>query len=325
MKNENNILNNNFCFSKALKDIDFIIKFKNYKEEKSAYILKQLKKEQKEKKMLLSRKKNHNEIVHDLQKANEESELLLNDKTRKYNNMSQINFYSSRNNSLCLPKLSKNEEKKNKDSKIIIFEKIWKEQILNKSKNGRSMKNRKNNSNRIQYNSHYIVNIFDENYDKLKKKKEKNEKNKIIEKIKFNNLKVQKKLKFHQEIMSKFKDKREYSPNYNSIEKHLPDVNLNTKSKRIFPYKFIKKSNVDDLKSQKTRSESMPKGTLRKIITNKSIIFSNISTCTLFKNYLKNNENSLLENKTFSKCNPHSDKDYSFVKGIQNKNRSMIN
>lgn len=325
MKSENNIFNNNFCFSKALKDIDFIIKFKNYKEEKSAYILKQLKQEQKEKKMLLSRKKNHNEIVHNLQKANEENELLLNDKIRNNNNMSQINFYSSRNNNLCLPKLSKNEEKKNKDTKIIIFEKIWKEQILNKSKNGRNRKNRKNNSNRTQYNSHYIVNIFDENYDKLKKKKERNDKNRILEKIKLNNLKVQKKLKIHQEIMSKFKDKREYSPNYNSIEKHLPDVNLNTKSKRIFPYKFIKINKVGDLKSQETRSESMPKGALRKIISTKSIIFSNISTCTLFKNYIKNNESSLLENKSYSKCMPHSDKDYSFIKGIQNKNRSMLN
>ena len=303
IKNESNIFNNNFCFSKVLKDIDFRIKFKNYKEEKSLYILKQLQKEQKEKKILMNKRKNHNEIVHSLKKANEEKELLLNYKNNLLNkNISEIKSYSTRNN--YFPKLSKKEEEKNNDNKIIIFEKIWKEQYLNKTKRN---KGKRNNSNKTIYNNNSGIDIFDENYDKLKKKKEKKTPKKILlDKIKNNNLKVVKKLKIHKDLLSKFKDKREYIPNYNAIEKHQPRVNLNTKSKRIFPVQFIKINNIGELSSQEKRSESNYKTIFKKNNSNQSLFLNNLSTCTLFKNYLNNN------------------KDNSLIKGIEHKNRSMI-
>ena len=303
IKNESNIFNNNFCFSKVLKDIDFRIKFKNYKEEKSLYILKQLQKEQKEKKILMNKRKNHNEIVHSLKKANEEKELLLNYKNNLLNkNISQIKSYSSRNN--YFPKLSKKDEEKNNDNKIIIFEKIWKEQYLNKTKRN---KGRRNNSNKAIYNNNYGIDIFDESYDKVNKKKEKKTQKKILlDKIKNNNLKVVKKLKIHKDLLSKFKDKREYIPNYNAIEKHQPRVNLNTKSQRIFPVQFIKIYNIGELSSQEKRSESNYKTIIKKNNSNQSLFLNNLSTCTLFKNYLNNN------------------KDNSLNKGIEHKNRSMI-
>lgn len=295
-KKEENILNNNFCFSKVLKNFDFRIKFKDFREEKSLYILKQLQKEQKEKRILFEKNKNHNEIVHNLQKSNEENQMLLNYKTRKLEknkNLSNINLYPTKN-AFFLPQLEQKEEPKNKDNKVIIFEKIWKEQYLNK--NTRNVGRRKK-SNKTMYGSNFINDIFDEHYDKMKKLKEKKtEKRIILERIKINNLKVKKKLRIHQEIMSKFKDKREYCPNYNSIEKHLPEVNLNTKSQRIFPIQFIKINNIGELNIQNKKSESMLKKLLIKNNPNQSLFLNNISTCSLFKNFINNNDNSILKN-----------------------------
>ena len=301
--NEENILNNNFCFSKVLKDIDFKLKFKDYREEKSLYILRQLQKEQREKRILFERRKNHNEIVHSLHKANEENQIILDYKARKLNkNLSQINLYSTKN-SFFLPKLKNKEEQKNKDNKVVIFEKIWKEQYLNKNK---KYFGKRNKSNKTMYSNNNLNDIFDVNYDKMKKKIEKKTQQKILlERIKINNLKVKKKLKIHQDIMSKFKDKREYIPNYNAIEKHLPEVNFNTKSQRIFPIKFIKINNVGELNSTENRSESVLKKSFRKDNSYKSLFLNNVSTCTLFKNIRNNNENS-------------------FIKEVENKNRSII-
>ena len=291
-----NIFNNNFCFSKVLKDIDFRIKFKNYREEKSLYILKQLKREQKEKRVLFEKRKNHNEIVHNLQKAYEENEMILNYKAKKlnkYKNLSQNNLYSTKN-SFYFPKISKKEVEKIKDNKMIIFEKLWKEQqYLNKNKRNLG---KRNNSNKTMYNS--INDIFDENYDKIKQRKEKKTEKKIIlERIKFNNLKVKKKFQIHHDIMLKFKDKREYIPNYNAIEKHQPEVNLDTKSQRIFPIKFIKNYNIGEFNSLEKGNESMQKKLLFKNNSNQSIFLNNLSTCTLFKNYQNNNESSFFEKR----------------------------
>ena len=294
-KNED-IFNNNFCFSKVLKDIDFRIKFRNYREEKSLYILKQLKREQKEKRILFEKRKIHNEIVHSLQKANEENEMILNYRAKKLNknNLSQNNLYSTKN-TFYFPKISKKEEKINIDNKLINFEKLWKEQqYLNKNK--RNLRKR-NNSNKTMYNS--INDIFDQNYDKIKKRKEKKtEKRIILDRIKYNNLKVKKKCQIHQDIMKKFKDKREYSPNFNAIEKHLPEVNLKTKSQRIFPIKFIKIYNIGEFNSLEKRNESIPKKILFKNNLYQSIYLNNLSSCTIIKNY-QNNESSFFEKKNF--------------------------
>ena len=311
MTRNEDIFNNNFCFSKVLKDIDFRIKFRNYREEKSLYILKQLKKEQKEKRILFEKRKNHNEIVHSLQKANEENEIILNYKAKKLNknkNLSQNNLYSTKS-TFYFPKIK--EEVKNKDNKMIIFEKLWKEQqYLNKNKGNLG---KRNNSNKTMYNS--INDIFDENYDKIKKRKEKKiEKRIILERIKFNNLRVKKKFRIHQDIMQKFKDKREYSPNYNAIEKHLPEVNLNTKSQRIFPIKFIKIYNIGEFKSQEKRSESLPKKIFFKNNLNQSSFLNNLSTCTLFKNYqYNNNESSFYEKKNLRDSFQKMEKENSLI------------
>ena len=317
--NESNIFNNNFCFSKVLKDIDYRIKFKNFIEEKSLYILKQLQKEKKEKRLLYNKMKNHNEIIHSLQKANEENELLLNYKSNKNltRNLSQINSYLNKNN-FNLPKLSNKEEDKNK---IIIFEKIWKEQCLNIIK---SNKNKRNNSNKTMYNNNYIVDIFDESYDKLKKEKEKKtQKTMLLDKIKNNNLKIKKKLKIHQDIMSKFKDKREYIPNYNAIEKHQPIVNLNTKSQRIFPIQFIKINSVGLLTNKEKKNESISKRLLKKNNSNKSFLHNNLSTCTLFKDYFNIN-NNITDKNTLRDNTQKTKKDNTLIKRIDNKKRNMI-
>ena len=231
--------------------------------------------------------------------------MLLNYKARKLEknkNLSQINLYSTKN-VFFLPQLDQKEDQKNKDNKVIIFEKIWKEQYLNK--NARNI-GRRNNSNKTMYGSNFINDIFDEHYDKMKKLREKKTEKRIkLERIKINNLKVKKKLRIHQEIMSKFKDKGEYCPNYNSIERHLPEVNLNTKSQRIFPIKFIKINNIGDLNIKDKKPESMPKKLLVKNNSNQSLFLNNLSTCSLFKKFLNNNDNSIL-------------------KGIESKNRSII-
>ena len=307
-KNENNIFNNNFCFSRALKDIDFLIKFQDYKEEKSLYILKELQRKEREKRILFDRRKNHNEIVNSLNKANEEREMLLNYKESKIsNNVSQINTYSTRNN-YFLPKLQNKEEQKSKDNKLIIFEKIWKEH-LNKNKN--SKQRRKNSNKTAIYDSNYIMDIFFFFYEKMKKINEKKtEQKRLLEKIKINNLKVERKLKIHKDIMKKFKDKREYSPNYEAIEKHLPKVNLNTKSQRIFPIKFIKINNIGELDPDKRIIE--PKKLLRKNNSTQSIFFKNMSTCSLFKNFINIKNNSIInDKKNFKENISRMDKDNS--------------
>ena len=192
------------------------------------------------------------------------------------------------------------------------------QQYLNKNKGNLG---KRNNSNKTMYNS--INDIFDENYDKIKKRKEKKiEKRIILERIKFNNLRVKKKFRIHQDIMQKFKDKREYSPNYNAIEKHLPEVNLNTKSQRIFPIKFIKIYNIGEFNSQEKRSESLPKKIFFKNNLNQSSFLNNLSTCTLFKNYqYNNNESSFYEKKNLRDSFQKMEKENSLINSSKNGKR----
>ena len=65
--------------------------------------------------------------------------------------------------------------------------------------------------------------IFDKKYRKTVKKKN-IYKTKILEKIKENHLKVQKKLKIHQELMKKYSEKKYYTPNYSILDKHTPAI-----------------------------------------------------------------------------------------------------
>ena len=122
--------------------------------------------------------------------------------------------------------------------------------------------------------------------------------------------------------MQKFKDKREYSPNYNAIEKHLPEVNLNTKSQRIFPIKFIKIYNIGEFKSQEKRSESLPKKIFFKNNLNQSSFLNNLSTCTLFKNYqYNNNESSFYEKKNLRDSFQKMEKENSLINSSKNGKR----
>ena len=59
--------------------------------------------------------------------------------------------------------------------------------------------------------------------------------------------------------MDKFSERKEYTPNYTCLEKHVPIIKLDTNSKRIFPDKFIK-----DLKKIKLEK--------KKIITKSKIL-----------------------------------------------------
>ena len=299
---ENNVLDNDYCFSKTLKNIDYNIKFKNNRKKKFIYIMRQLKKKQKEKEELIERKKNHEDIVQYLKRADEENQKLNKDNSNKilnYNASNQINLFPTKNkNKFILPNISKKEEQENKKNKIIIFEKIWNEKVINKNK--KFIFNKNNNSlchsNKTMNGNNYIIDIFDENYDQIKKKKQNIEKKMIMERIKYNNMKVKRKLKFHQDIMSKIKDRREYAINYSAIEKHMPEVNLNTKSQRIFPIQFVKKNNIENINSNGKKIDSIPKKKFKK-----SNLFYNLSKSSLIKSNQDLFESPIVSHKKYLK------------------------
>lgn len=90
-----------------------------------------------------------------------------------------------------------------------------------------------------------IKNIFDKNYIKKKKISKTNKllKNKI-ERIKIQNKKVYKVLgEYKKKYFNNYNaDNRIYKINYNSIEKHIPNIILDSKSQRIFPENYINKN-----------------------------------------------------------------------------------
>ena len=99
-----------------------------------------------------------------------------------------------------------------------------------------------------------IKNIFDKNYIKKKKISKTNKllKNKI-ERIKTQNKKVYKVLgEYKKKYFNNYNaDNRIYKINYNSIEKHIPNIILDSKSQRIFPENYINKNkstNYDNFK-----------------------------------------------------------------------------
>ena len=255
MRNVDNKRLNNIRFSKTLKEIDTRLKFINNTQKHNIELKKLILDKKRKKENLSAKNKIHENIVSDLKKAEEENIKAYKIYSRNFknnlqysNSASNINISSTFNNYLALPKLTqlKNEfqdNEKNEGYKIIRFENVWKEQQLNELKYNTDKKIK----NKTMYHEDFI-DIFDKNYDKYRKKcEEYKEKNIILERIKLNNLKVNKKLKIFRHIMLKFQDIREYNPNYSILEKHQPEIKLNTKSKRIFPAKFIKGSDYNKI------------------------------------------------------------------------------
>ena len=223
---EINSINNNFYFSKCLKDIDISLKFKEFAEEKSFSRFNKIKKEQKERSNMLKRKNIHNEIIYNLKKAYNDYQILANMKDNnikeKPNKNKEIlpklviksnKETENKNNNINNKKGNNNDNNdKNKDNKeqVVEFDNIWKKEYLNR------MKKRKNNSNIVIYNANNETDekndIFDIKYKKKAPKKL--FKSKIIEKIRNYNLKVKKKLKDYKHHMDKFSEKKEYNPNF---------------------------------------------------------------------------------------------------------------
>ena len=245
---EKKINTKNICFSKALKRIDTRLKFKDDAQKYLKDLKNQIYERNKKKEIIAKKNKIHENVINNLKKAEEENIQAYNIYSRNFkNNLDYnnkiINLSSTGNNFIALPKLSKlkgefQDNEKNVDADIIRFKNVWKEQQLNEEKYNKNKKTK----NKTMYNIDFI-DIFDKKYDKYKKQcEEYNEKNLRLKRIISNNQKVNKKLKIFRHIRSKFQDPREYFPNYSIIEKHQPEVKLNTKSKRIFPEKFIKKN-----------------------------------------------------------------------------------
>ena len=316
MISDENVLNKNFSFSKTLKEIDFSLKFKDLQEQKSLFILSRLKKEKLEKLELLKRKYNHNEIIFNLKKAYEDNQRMVNNyknKDEEENNKNEENPKNELPNLFYSDKIENQEYKKKEEIKLFLddsdennkgidFENIWREEYKKKFNDNNDKKK----------------DIFDKKYRKTVKKKN-IYKTKILEKIKENHLKVQKKLKIHQELMKKYSEKKYYTPNYSILDKHTPAIRLNSTSNRIFPYKFIKLNNNS---TGKILRNKLFKISFQKL--NKSNYY--INPCSLLKKY----NNSLeIQNDSISTSLSKSiiNKDIfnsSFLQGIHSKNRSFL-
>ena len=356
-KNENKIIDNNFCFSKVLKDFDARIKFKNNKSDKLTKFI--------NKRKLKERETINEDSSHSLIKIDKKENSSYDIYTRNFKNLnfgmlkSDIDLPSNINNNIfLLSKISKfknenntnfkhefQDDRKNEDFNNIRFEKVWKAQYLDENKNNenkeinnntnvKDINNINNNyKNKTIYNNHnYIIDIFDKNYDKQRKQREKFKEKKLrIARVKSNNLKVEKKLKMYQEMLSKFKDQREYCPNYSIIEKHKPDVKLNTNSQRIFPIQIIKQNLHISLNSNDLNSFNISYNK-NNLFDKKKLLKKNNSNFPKLNNKVINNknknENFILGEKNRTSISAKDIKNNfnnSVFKGIKNKNKSLIN
>ena len=303
MKNENQaIIIQNTRFSKALKEIDTRLKFKDDTQNYFKELKRKIYQNKKNKEILDEKTKNHEDLINNLKRAEQENIKEFHKYSQKFKN----NFYFKKNdriinlsttmNNFSLPKIKylKSElqdNEKNENYELIRFENVWKAQQINRIK----FSNDKRNKSKTMYNYDFI-DIFDKKYDKYKKHlEESKEKNIILKRIKSNNLKVDKKVKIFRYIMLKFQDQREYFPNYSILEKHQPEVKLNTKSKRIFPEKFIKKTiyklndnNVNDNNENKKNNE--------KIKRNSSDLLKYLKCAVSGKRNYRNNNPIICEN-----------------------------
>ena len=283
---DNEILDMKNCYSKTLKAIDAKIKFQQDEEEyfdnlKKDYLLKK-----REKQLKFIKNQQHENIVRNLKRLEEETRKEINNK------FNHLNLSSAINRIISLPKMTKykNEIKDNKkgdEFNIIKFESVWKEQYMNDIKY-----NKKSNKNKMIFGGIYFTDIFDKNYDKYRKHlEESKEKNMRLERVKINNLKVSRKLNIHRQIMLRFQDQREYHPNYSVIEKHKPIVNLNSKSTRLF-LRHINPVTVPNIKSYNSRNNKNKKNDLKRNVISSLSEFKNISSS---KNILVKSQQDIID------------------------------
>ena len=333
--NDNKMFKKNMRFSKTLKEIDTRLKFKS-SQKYLADIKKRINHNKRMKKKFSERMNNHKDIINKLYNIGDDTQESYNNYSHNFkdslvftNNPSKINVSSTINNFISLPKLTviKNEFMDNDKHKynIIRFESIWKDHQINENKFNQKQKLKE--KNQTVYKNDIYVDIFDKNYTgNLNSCEEYKQKNEIFERIKSNNLKVNKRVKIFREIMKKFKDIREYCPNYSVIEKHQPEVKLNTKSKRIFPAQFIKRfiyneQDIDDFKNNENKNNNK----LRKNNSNLNILPSkNNFPIHINKN---NNEFGIKRRKKkffLSTIDYNDTKNKSRINMIRNKNRSVL-
>jgi len=246
-KSSDNILNKNFKFSRALKGIDSSLKFDKLQEGRTLFVLNQMRRDEKRKMLLFQKKYNHREILYNLKRAYDDNKLLL---ERSYNNeihknLEKLPNIPNKDNSLIEKNkknvLNINDNNSPDNDKTGVFENDWKKEYLKKNKN--------NKMNIKKVSPHIVPDDDGENDEDIFNKGYKEEKPKLLEKIKIlerireNNLRVIKKLKNFRMIKEKFSEKKEYTPNYSALERHIPEIKLDTKSKRLFPEHFIQMHN----------------------------------------------------------------------------------
>jgi hypothetical protein len=341
-KDTNDYLNDDFCFSKVLKDIDAKLKFRSNKQEEIMKLVKQMKKDKRDKQILSIRKMHHDNVILSLRKANEEKKSTYDIYSRNFNNnliysnsaKQIVSLSSTIENILSLPKIKNNltntndkldfkDDRDNEEYNTIRFEKVWNQQYEDRKNRNKDKNKNKIIKNKTMYNN-YAIDIFDINYDRQRKRSEEFKESKLrLKRIKLNNLKVKKKLNSYHDMLSKFKDKREYCPNYNCIEKHQPEVKLNTKSQRVFPIQIIKQNIHDYHKNNDSIVNNSSKNKNNRLKKNRSNL-SQINNSN-HKNY---NESDIMGEKnriSLSKMGTWFKGNNSVFKGIKNKNKSVIN
>lgn len=266
----------NFFVSKTLKKIDSNV---GYKRENQVKLVKNLQESNKEnnKEFILKNKQLHLELMK--KRALKMEEMKRRENSR--NNIHQLNLISSPYNLQFLPKISPFIQ--SIDNALVIdnkkaekvgskgFEYIWKQEKLLKLANIKPediMQEKKVNKSQKQKNAHSLNHhlhnndgyddIFDTSYNERKKVCDeiillKDRLKRILKQ----NKKVNTKFNLHKALALKFRVKKIYHPKYESIEKHKPDINLNNKTKRIFPQNLMQKSYYID-------KDAMPYTTINK-------------------------------------------------------------
>ena len=121
------------------------------------------------------------------------------------------------------------------------------------------------------------------------------------------NKKANTKFNLHKAMALKFRVKKIYHPKYESIEKHKPDINLNSKTKRIFPQNLMQKcyyidndlmsnTTINRYKEKKDKNLLLDKRNNHYICS--SLSFNNLVSRSL-NNYISdtNERNKYLKNK----------------------------
>ena len=273
-------------YSRTLKAIDAKIKFQQDEEEYLDNFRKEYFQKKKEKQLKFKKNQQHENILIGLRKLEKE---VTKNTEEKYKH---ITLSTAINRIISLPKLKKGIENNKKENKynLIQFEKVWKEQYMNDIKYNKKSKNIK-----LNFDGIYYTDIFDKNYDKFRQHlEESKEKNTRFERIKKNNLKVSNKLKIHRQIKLRYMDQREYRPNFSVIEKHQPEVKLDSKSTRLF-LKNINPFTAPNISAFKSRNNKKKRNDIKKkIISSLSDIRNSLNN----KSHLsKSQENIIMDNK----------------------------